>query len=60
MIDSKQGITPESLLSVTRFITSQREQRGYEQKTVQIIGKAIQAARKQVKVLEEMKKAKSP
>ena len=60
MADSKQGITPESLPSVTKLITSQREQKGYGQKTVQIIDKAIQAAKKQVKVLEEMQKAKSP
>lgn len=59
MVNSKQGITPESLPSVTKLITSQREQKGYGQKTVQIIDKAIQAAKKQVKVLEEMQKAKS-
>jgi phosphopantothenate synthetase len=49
-------VAPEALPVVTKLITSQREQKGYGQKTVQIIDKAIQAVKKQIEYLEEIRK----
>ncbi|MCH7641483.1 hypothetical protein IID22_04775 [Patescibacteria group bacterium] len=54
MIDSKQGITPESLPSVTKLITSMREQKGIGKRAVQIINQALKLAKVQVKYLKKM------
>ena len=54
----KDRVTPESLPAVTKLINSLREQKGKGQKTVQIVDRAMQVAKEQIKVLEKMKRKK--